>query len=173
MNKIEREDYIVDSDINKSLIYGECCEKDIFFIISSLKEKYNIENIIDIGSGCGKIVFYLADNLKDCIIEGIEIQKNRYEKASNLLNNKMNTNIVFYNDNFKNIYFGNYDLLFCCNTIFTQEDNNILYNKIINEFNGIFILCTLTHKLLHFFAEKKYIKCSWYSEIPVYIYINL
>ena len=111
--------------------------------------------------------------MKDCIIEGIEIQKNRYEKATNLLNNKMNTNIVFYNDNFQNIYFGNYDLLFCCNTIFTEEDNNILYNKIINEFNGIFILCTLTHKLLHFFAEKKYIKCSWYSEIPVYIYINL
>ena len=138
--KINPEYFSVDESTllnNESLIYGEVFHEDILKIIKNLN--YNIESILDIGSGCGKIVTYLALNT-NYNIDGIEIEQKRYQKSLSLLEDfDLYDKVNFINNSFINLYFGKYDLLYCCNTIFTYEDNLILYKKILNEFEGIFI----------------------------------
>ena len=169
---IDTEYYITDNVYNSSLIYGECDKNDIYNIFQSLVKKYNIFSFIDIGSGCGKLVFHLSQKFDKISFHGVEIQKNRFNKSMKTLQNDLFYNVSFFNDEFKNIYFGNYDFLFCCNTIFSHEDNLLLYKKIINEFSGIFVLFTLSSKIQRYYVEKKYIKTSWHPNVPVYIYNN-
>ena len=117
--KIEPEYFNINDNLNvskESLIYGEVNHKELFDIISKLD--FNIDSILDIGSGCGKIVIYLALNL-DCNVDGIEIDENRFSKSEYFLEFYMlHDKVTFINSNFVNIYFGTYDLLYCCNTIF-------------------------------------------------------
>ena len=77
---IEPNIYKVDND-NKSLIYGESNYIDLYNIIKQLRNKYNIYNIIDVGSGCGKLLIYLTSQFNDIYFEGIEIQKNRFQQS--------------------------------------------------------------------------------------------
>ena len=169
---IDSEIYRTDNVYNSSLIYGECDKNDIYNIFQSLVKKYNIFSFIDIGSGCGKLVFHLSTKFDRISFHGVEIQKNRFNKSMKLLQNESLYNVSFLNDDFKNIYFGNYDFLFCCNTIFSHEDNLLLYKKIINEFSGIFVLFTLSSKIQRYYIDKKYIKTSWHPNVPIYIYNN-
>ena len=169
---IHTNDYFVDDNNNTSLIYGESSSYDIYNIFKKIISNYNIDNVIDIGSGCGKLILFLSHKFNNIYFEGIEIQKNRYDKAISLLNDTNLTNIYFFNDNFKDTYFGNYDLLFCCNTVFNDEDNNFLYNKILNEFNGVFILFTKYYKFIPFFKEEIIINSSWSNKTPIYIYFK-
>ena len=161
--------YKVDSK-NKSLIYGETNYIDLCNIIKQLRNKYSINNMIDIGSGCGKLLLYLASNFSDILFEGVEIQKNRFKLSINNINHYELDNIFIYNDSFQNLYFGNYDLLFCCNTIFCDEDNYLLYNKIINEFSGIFILFTIHPKIFNYFIDEAKINTSWCKQVTIFIY---
>ena len=128
--------------------------------------------MIDVGSGCGKLLIYLTSQFDDIYFEGIEIQKNRFHQS--IINIKKycfdNDNIYIYNKCFTNIYFGNYDLLFSCNIIFSNKDNNLLYNKIINEFSGIFILFTIHPKILNYLIEENKINTSWSNNVPIFIY---
>jgi len=166
---IEPTIYKVDNQ-NKSLIYGETNYKDLLIIFDKLYSIYNINTMIDIGSGCGNLLIYLASKFHDIYFEGIEIQKNRYDKSiDNIMKHDLD-NICIYHDSFINTYLGNYDLLFCCNTIFCDEDNDKLYNKIINEFSGIFILFTMHPKILNYFIEKTTINTSWCKEVNIFIY---
>ena len=84
--KILKEDYLIDDNLdrnNSSLIYGEVCHDDILKIIKNLELDNRL--FVDIGSGCGKLVSYLAYKL-DIMIDGIEIDKNRYNKSIELIN---------------------------------------------------------------------------------------
>ena len=166
---IEPNIYKVDNQ-NDSLIYGETNYKDLFFIIEKLTYIYNINTMIDVGSGCGKLIIYLACKFQNIYFEGIEIQKNRYDQSICNINKYELDNICIYNDSFVNTYIGNYDLLFCCNTVFCDEDNDKLYNKIINEFSGIFILFTVHPKILNYFIEKTIINTSWCKKTDIFIY---
>ncbi|MBI96151.1 hypothetical protein CL656_03305 [bacterium] len=172
---IDPEDYKMDDKFNSSLIYGECDSYNLYTILNKIQNKYNINSFLDVGSGCGKIIIYLAKNFNHIYFEGVEIQKNRYDKSIKLLNNDKYhfENISFLNDDFKNLYFGNYDVIYCCNTIFTEEDNDILYNKILNEFKGTFILTTMSCKIIQYYKEKIMIRSSWHPCIFIYIYNNL
>ncbi len=166
---IEPSIYKVNSE-NESLIYGETNHENLFNIIQKLTYIYNIDTMIDVGSGCGKLLIYFACKFPNIYFDGIEVQKNRYDQS--IINIKKNQldNICIYNESFINTYFGNYDLLFCCNTIFCDEDNNKLYNKIINEFSGIFILFTMHPKILNYFIEENKINTSWCKNVPIFIY---
>lgn len=64
--------------------------------------------ILDIGNG--EILIYIAYKF-NIMIDGIEISKNIYDKSVKLCNK-------LYHYNFKNIYLGNYDVLYCCNLVF-------------------------------------------------------
>ena len=170
--KIDTKFFVTDNIYNSSLIYGECDTNDIYNILQPFVKKYNIFSFLDIGSGCGKLTLHLAQKFNRISFDGVEIQKNRYNKSMKTLDHVGFPNASFICDDFKNIYFGNYDFLFCCNTIFSHEDNLLLYKKIIHEFSGIFVLFTLSSKIQSYYIDKKYIKTSWHPNVPVYIYKN-
>ena len=169
--KIKEEDFIVDSTLDyniSSFLYGEANYNSIYEII----KKYYFEDckFVDIGSGCGKIVIYLVNNL-NIFADGIEIDQNRYNKSLNLLDKfNLYDKIDFFNQDFQNIYFGNYDILYCCNLVFSEEHNNKLYNKIIKEFNGIFLLFDYNSDLEKYFIEEFYIKTSWNRGQNIFVF---
>lgn len=169
--KIEEDDFIVDSCLDSnisSFLYGEANYKSIYEII----KKYYFEEckFIDIGSGCGKIVIYLVNNL-DIYADGVEIDQNRYNKSLNLLDKfNLYDKIDFFNQDFQNIYFGNYDILYCCNLVFSDDHNKKLYTKIINEFNGIFLLFDFNRELEKYFIEEINIKTSWNRGQNIFVF---
>ena len=51
--------------------------------------------------------------------EGIEIEIERFNKSvKNQEELNLFNNVLFYNENFIKVYFGNYDLIYCCNLYF-------------------------------------------------------
>ena len=169
--KINQDDFIISNKelSNKSsLVYGEVDYNDIGNIILSLKINY--DNILDIGSGCGKIVIYLAIILNS-YIDGVEIDTNRFNKSELLLNTyNLHEKISFINDSFENVYFGNYDIIYCCNLVFDTEDNDKLYNKINKEFSGTFILFEFNNILLPYLKLTKFVKTSWSKQVKIFIF---
>ena len=73
--------YDVSSNLDKnskSYIYGEVNPKDIINLI----KEFNYENcsFLDIGSGCGKIIISVANELQ-LICSGVEIDNFRFNKS--------------------------------------------------------------------------------------------
>lgn len=169
-NKIDKDDFYITDLNNTSLFYGEANYNDVCKIIN--KYKKNKYHMLDVGSGCGKIVFSCCIEL-DISVDGIEIDENRFRKSEILLE-KLNLyhKINFINDNFSNIYFGNYDLLYCCNLIFEDKDNELLYNKIKKEFCGLFILFKFDKILLPYLISKDSVDCSWSKNVAIYIFLK-
>lgn len=169
-DKISNDDFYITDFNNTSLYYGEANYKDVYKIIK--KYKKNNFNMLDVGSGCGKIVFTCCIEL-DISVDGIEIDKNRFQK-SELLQEKLNLydKVNFINDNFSNLYFGNYDILYCCNLIFEDKDNELLYKKILKEFTGLFILFKFEKILLPYFISQECVNCSWSKNVAIYIFIK-
>jgi|TARA_Y100000816_G_C25940323_1_gene490432 ubiquinone/menaquinone biosynthesis C-methylase UbiE len=169
--KITFDDFNVTDDsisYKNSLVYGEVSINDIGNIISS--QKINFDSMIDVGSGCGKLTIYIAlvCNINS---EGIEIDKSRFMKSEKLLEfYDLYDKVNFMNGSFEQLYFGNYDLLYCCNLVFDHDDNNILFNKIKNEFNGIVILFIYDKILLPYLTSQHIVKTSWSNEVPIFLF---
>ena len=169
--KIKSEDFQISNELdrnNSSFIYGEVCHQDLSNLISKLE--FFDRTFLDIGSGCGKIVIYLAYKF-DIFIDGIEIDKNRFQKSLQLLETfKLFNNISFFNTDFRKVYFGNYDIIYCCNLVFSKEDNNELYKKIIKEFRGICMLFNFNHLIKKYLIKTEKIKTSWNSSENIYLF---
>ena len=175
---IDREDYLIDkytnsnnlNSYNSSFFYGEVNNNDISSIIKcilkEIKCDYNL-NFLDIGSGCGKLVIFLNENT-NLYCTGIEIIEHRYLKSLNLINE--NYDIEFFNDNFKNIYFGNFDIIYCCNLVFSEDDNNLLYHKLNNEFKGYALLFTYNNKINHYLINEFKVNTSWQKNVNIYLF---
>jgi 2-polyprenyl-3-methyl-5-hydroxy-6-metoxy-1,4-benzoquinol methylase len=194
---IDRNDYLIDENIdldcknldsyNSSYFYGEADIVDIYKIINIIiEENYDLENknenennlsFIDIGSGTGKLILYLYENsLLNTV--GIEIIKHRYSKSLELLEQMMINNKInkinypeFILDDFKNIYLGNYDILYCCNLVFSDEDNNILYTKLLNECKGHVILFNYNTKIKSNLLKEFNIKTSWSNNVCIFLFL--
>ena len=154
---------------NNSYIYGEVNPKDIISVIKSLN--YDNCSFLDIGSGCGKIVISIAEGL-NIYCTGVEIDKNRFNKSLDLLK-KFNlfSYVDIINDNFQNIYFGNYDLIYCCNTVFEKEENKLLYSKLLKEFTGYVLLFNYDHNLKKYLKFKKNVLTSWSNNVTLYVFL--
>ena len=169
--KVDKEDFKIDLTLDdqvSSYHYGEANYLSIYEII----KKYYFENcnFIDIGSGSGKIVIYLVNKL-NINADGVEIEPSRYLKSLKLLEKyDLYHKIEFYNQDFNEIYFGNYDILYCCNLIFTEEDNKKLYNKIISEFKGIVLLMDYDYELQKHLLEYHFIKTSWNKGQYIFVF---
>lgn len=172
-------DYCVSSDCydvssnldknSKSYIYGEVNPKDIINLI----KEFNYENcsFLDIGSGCGKIIISVANELQ-LICSGVEIDNFRFNKSLELLNDfEINGFVEILNKDFKDIHFGSYDFIYCCNTIFEKEDNKTLYNKILKEFNGYLFLFDYDSKLKKYLIYEKNIRSSWSKNVILYVFL--
>lgn len=167
------------SDLYKDyhITYGEM-EYDGVETICNIKDIDNsFDTFIDIGSGRGKIVLYMATKFNKSI--GIEIVKERNDDANKLLLSLSNysffTNKVsFINDDVLNIKFTNNKcLIFMNNTCFTQIFTDNLFIKLINEIsNGSIIMCnrkcTQIDKIK--FLYDKNIPMSWNKNNIVYFY---
>jgi len=169
--KIDQEDFKVDKKLNhqiSSYLYGEANYISIYDVI----KKYCFEDckFIDVGSGCGKIVVYVVKNL-GIYADGVEIDRNRYNKSLNLLKEyNLYDKIEFLNQDFQNIYFGNYDILYCCNLIFSDEHNIKLYNKILKEFNGIFLLFDFSNDIEEYLIDQITVKTSWNRGQTIFVF---
>ena len=170
-SKIRKEDFSIsnskDSN-NTSLIYGEVFNDDLLKIIN--KFKCNESSMLDVGSGCGKLVIYIA--LKsDMYVEGIEIDENRYLQSEKLLDYyNLYEKVSFINEDFSSLYFGEYDIVYCCNLVFSEEDNNKLFEKLKNEFTGLFILFEYNRILEQYLISKTKVKCSWNDSTEIFIF---
>ena len=190
---IDRNDYLIDENLeihsknftsfNSSYFYGEADITDIYKIINTIIENnYDIENennltFIDIGSGTGKLILYLYEHSQLNSV-GIEVIKHRYLKSLELLEQITNDKKInkvnypeFILDDFKNIYFGNYDILYCCNLVFSDEDNNILYDKLINECKGHVILFNYNNKIKSNLLKEFNIKTSWSNNFLIFLFL--
>ena len=169
MNRnIDAEDYILSDELdvnNKSYIYGEVYETDIYTIVKSL---HNINTILDVGSGCGKLVIFLSSFYE--WVDGVEIHKQRYNKSIILAEKYNAHNIDFIFKRFQDIYFGNYDLIYCCNKIFEKNENNILYTKIANELKGYCILFDYNHILKPYYQSSFTVRTSWNKCETIYLF---
>lgn len=158
--------------INTSYIYGEAYPPDVVDCIRTIIPnlgKYS--SFIDIGSGLGKLVYEISLSYPKMICHGIEIHKSRYEKSLNKLpHDKTSSKIHFEKICFTNIYFGKYDIIYCCNTTFSEEDNKILYSKIRNEGNGYVILYNYDNTLNHNIIGTYTINTSWDKNVKIYIF---
>ena len=176
---IDVEDYLIDKNTksynldsyNSSFFYGEVnnneiCSIIIKFILKEIESDYNL-NFLDVGSGCGKLVIFLHENT-NLYCTGIEIIEHRYLKSLNLINE--NYNVEFFNDSFIKTYFGNFDIIYCCNLVFSEEDNNILYCKLNNEFKGYALLFTYNNKINHCLINEFKVNTSWQKNVNIYLF---
>jgi len=184
---IDRDDYLIDKycshnnlyKYNTSFFYGEVDMNDLYQIINehivSSDNELDDNNIylhnlhfLDIGSGCGKIIYHINKKTNmNCT--GIEIIEHRYLKSKELINED-NYNVEFIHDNFKNIYLGNYDIIYCCNIIFSDEDNDLLYLKLNKEFTGYALLFTYNNKIHDKLISTHQVNTSWQKNVFIYLF---
>jgi len=168
---IDDDDFKVSRILNhkvSSYLYGEANYESVYEII----KKFSSEDsyFLDVGSGCGKIVIYLAKNL-NILADGVEIDINRYLKSLNLIDKfDLFDRVEFINQSFENIYFGNYNMLYCCNLIFTEEDNLKLFNKILKEFQGYFFLFDYNLLLEPYLIDDFMINTSWNKKQYLFVF---
>lgn len=166
---IEQEDYFISNELeqsNKSYIYGEVCSKSFINILNTYYNEN--KNFIDIGSGCGRLINEISLNTQ-LFCTGVEIDENRFIKSMKITENQ--NNIELLKNHFKDIYFGNYDILYCCNLVFEKEENNLLYQKILNEFNGLCFLYNYSKILRPYYKKQYLINTSWQNNVPLYLFI--
>ena len=155
---------------NTSYTYGEVFADNIIDTIRNLYEEdisFEEYYFIDIGCGCGRLLMEIEEKLKmNCC--GVEIEPVRYNECVKQIgtNNKIE---VFHNE-FKNIYFGNYDVIYCCNFVFSKEDNDLLYLKIMKECNGYVFLFDYNHILKPFYKCEFNVKTSWSKSVKIFVF---
>lgn len=158
---------------NKSYIYGEV---DPTVIVSLLLNENILQygdSFLDIGSGCGKMIISLANNthFSDNYFTGIEIHKTRYEASLALLDNyELYENVEFILGNYNTLYFKNYNVLYCCNTIFGEKENDELFDKILQEFTGYLILFEYNNKLLPYLIGSYNVRTSWNNNVNIWLF---
>ena len=173
---IAPEHYIIPNDLditNKSYIYGEVNPQNIIDIIKDVSEIQECKHFIDIGSGCGRLVIQMSAKFPNMLCTGIEIHNTRYETSLKILNETLETDhgrVEFEWDDYNNHYFGNYDVLYCCNVIFSKEDNDKLYEKIFREFSGYLLLYNYSFDLAPYIKKSFPVQCSWDNNVNIYLF---
>lgn len=166
---LEPEIYRIHKSLNQtstSYIYGEIESNTMYDIIKTM----NYENcrFLDVGSGSGNVLMDLA-NIEGLSVCGIEIDEDRYKKSVQKMDMFENSVELIHND-FEKIYFGDYDIIYCCNCIFEDEDNERLYKKIIREFTGKCFLFTYDKTLLPYYVGSYIINTSWVKHTVLYYF---
>lgn len=175
MEEIQPDEYHICKELNKectSYIYGEVNPNDFYNVLT----EYETDNktLLDIGSGSGRLLITLHSKCNKTHFIGVEIDYNRYKRSlhkSNSIGICESPNLHFEYLDFRNCYFGNYDIIYCCNIIFEHEDNNDLYTKLINEFSGICFLFTYNDKIKNYFHKKYEVNTSWQNNVILYSFI--
>ena len=110
-----------------------------YFFLKRIKKfiiKNNIKLICDLGSGYGKILYYLGV-LNNYKIDGVEFEKEIYLDSLNLINN----NIRIFNEDILNFNANNrYQLLVINDPLKRNADFNKLINNIKKNYSKIYLI---------------------------------
>ena len=103
-------------------------------------------DIIDIGCGHGRDLYFFSENLNYNEMIGIDISEEAISKAQIICSNV--PNLKLYNYNLKNIKNIQVDVAFCAGVIhFLKKKERIMFRDIINRIlkpKGLFFFCTLS-----------------------------
>lgn len=156
--------------------YGEitCNSIDNIFKELSINKE---DSIYDLGSGGGKFLIYIYLKYKlKCI--GIEIIKERHDKAVEILNhyknNKQKNNVDFINDDFFKQDFSKGNIFYSCNTCWDNNLNDRIIDKILNESNVKYIMfakSTNNPKLKLY--KNINVDWTWSKNSTLYIYTKI
>ena len=131
-----------------------------YFFLKKIKKfiiKNDIKILCDLGSGYGKILYYLGvlNNFK---IDGVEIEKNIYGESLKLKND----NVKIFNENILNFNLNRkYDLFIINDPLKKDEDLNKLIYKIKKNYNKVFfVFINLKPKKLNLVIQNLKIKES-------------
>jgi hypothetical protein len=121
-----------------------------YFFLKKIKKfiiKNNIKFSCDLGSGYGKILYYLGV-LNDFKIDGVEFEKEIYIESVKLKND----NIQIFNENILNFNTNNkYQLLIINDPLKKNEDLNRLIQNIKKNYSKIFLIfINLNQKKLNY-----------------------
>ena len=121
-----------------------------YFFLKKIKKfiiKNNIKFSCDLGSGYGKILYYLGV-LNDFKIDGVELEKEIYLESVKLKND----NIQIFNKNILNFNTSNkYQLLIINDPLKKNEDLNRLIQNIKKNYSKIFLIfINLNQKKLNY-----------------------
>lgn len=164
--KLEPSDFLIsDKNTNSdSLTYGEIFPSDFMNVMERYIRNTPNPYMIDIGSGCGRLVEYVSKH-GQFPVDGIEIDKKRYEKSIHEKN--FNTHYIY--DDFENVDFSPYNILYCCNVCFDKRDNHRLYHKILKEFKGLCVLFEKPKIFRNFFHKQYFVKTTWNLQQEIYL----
>jgi tRNA G46 methylase TrmB len=179
--KFDTVDNKIKYEINDNKItYGEITYEGM----DNLYENLNLKNVncfIDIGSGRGKLCFYMATKPNIKHVLGIEIVEERHNDALEIMKkideNEM-SKIDLVNDDIFNLNFNMYSHLNTCiylsNLCFTESITNKIFQKIHDEFPKGTIICFSKKSdfvvKLFTFVEIIKVSMSWDSDSSIYIY---
>jgi len=152
---------------NSSYVYGEISSQSLL----SIMNQFSCDNrkFLDIGSGMGTVLFDLSviENLQ---LYGIEIDPGRYYSSIMTQESLNQYAIEIMLGDYTELYFGNYDFLYCCNCVFEVEDNDKLFDKIIKEFKGHCFLFAFNKKMLPYYVKHFVINTSWMENTQLYYF---
>lgn len=167
---IKSDDYRISKHLNEtntSYVYGEIDPKCMVEILNTLPNINSMHySFVDIGSGCGRLCYQLSIHF-DFIVYGVEIDIDRFITSIK----QTSDTLEFICESFQNLYFGNYDILYCCNIVFSDDDNHRLYNKITKEFRGICFLFDYDKNMLPFYVQTYTINTSWMKNVFLHMFI--
>lgn len=172
---ISQEDYERSDMTNDSLIYGEVNHNDIYNILVDLKIDLTGKLLLDIGSGCGNFLGGMSKLNSKATYHGIEIEKHRYQRSlcfESEPGSETTHNIYFKHGDYDTLYFGTYDIIYCCNTVFTDEENDHLFSKLIHESKTGYYVILFSHhkKLMSYLLYQGLVETSWAGCVNVYVY---
>lgn len=158
---------------NKSYIYGEVDPTVIMSLLCNENILQDGDSFLDIGSGCGKLLISLANNIHFSrnYFTGVEIHQTRYEASMSLLDEyELYDNAEFILGDYNKLYFKNYNVLYCCNTIFGDKENIELFDKIIREFTGYLILFEYNDTLTPYLIRSYMVNTSWNKNVNIWLF---
>ena len=150
-----------------SYIYGEIRSQSLIDVLATID--CDNRQFLDIGSGTGRLIADLHKSFEHLSLTGIEIDVDRYNTSLCV----ENLSIEFICGDFRELYFGDYDILYCCNCVFEMEDNNVLFDKIIREFKGHCFLFSFDKTMVPYYVRSYVIQTSWvpYTELYYFSFI--
>ena len=170
---IDTSAFVIHKTLNQnssSYVYGEISSQSLL----SIMNHFSCDNrkFLDIGSGMGNVLFDLSviENLQ---LYGIEIDPGRYYSSIMTQESLNQYAIEIMLGDYTELYFGNYDFLYCCNCVFEVEDNDKLFDKIIKEFKGHCFLFAFNKKMLPYYVKHFVINTSWMENTQLhYFYLK-
>lgn len=174
-------------EVDKDVIttYGEMTIDGIEKLTTLLNSLHNVSDypedrqvFYDLGSGIGKIVITIASLVPNIKSVGVEIIKSRHSQAllalQKIKNVPVKNRISFILDSLYNTDLSNACWIYVSNLCFTNEMNDKLSQKLINETQlNTLIVCSMQFNLpenLFKLTGKYNIPMSWSNASNVYIY---